>query len=444
MGSTFEFERLQKTGEVCPVCGHKDWCTRMRPHDNPSAVMYMCQRGASKGFPLSPMDTFFSSYHGKDYVVLSCKNTIVLEEKNEWMQFNPGRKLKDGTVAPGSSSSFKPKPMVYEEMTPLLPPDALDERYRAFLSKLVLEDKHRKYLYSEGFTDAMIEKYNIRSIPEPDGYRYASRSYKSANHSRKQIMGQMEKQFGAKLAGTPGFFMRDNGAWSFNGPGGIVIPVPDINGRYIGMRIRTDRRWFDAKGNTITKEQYEKDKQEAEKKGVPCSSREMGKYVWMSSYKGDSKKAMNNIIANAYKFGVSSGCPLGYYYPATTDRNYDNEVVFITEGEKKSIVASEYLGKMCIDIPGVNNWRQLFETDKQGVRPVDILKESGVKLCVVAYDADKETNRQVLLQQDKLVERLKNEGILVAIANWDINGGTTKGLDDLLVKGGRPEYELML
>ncbi len=442
MGSEFVFERLARVNEVCPICGKKDWCARLHPHDDLSATLYLCMRPDTAGFNQQPKTKFQSSYNGNEYVVVKVSNSVMIQELNEWMSRHPGRKLLDGTVAPqGMAQTYQPKKVVYEEKTPLLPPDELDKRYRKFLSQLVLEQKDRDYLYSEGFTDAMIERYTIRSIPEPDGFRYANKTYRSNNKTRKQIMFALQQEFGEALAGTPGFYMKDDGSWTFNGPGGLIIPIPDIHGRYIGMRIRVDRRWHDLNGYCITKEQYLKDKANAERLGRPCPSTEMGKYVWMSSYKEDQKKAAQGIIGNRYKFGVSSGCPAGYYYPTTTGNAHGREAVIMTEGEKKSIVASEYQGLMTIDIPGVGNWRQLFIEDETGERPIDVLKKSGVKCVIVAYDADKENNRQVLAQQNMLVESLYNEGMMVAIAGWDIDIG--KGLDDLLVKGGKPELELV-
>lgn len=442
MGSNFEFERLTRVNEVCPLCGHTDWCARLRPHDNPSAVLYSCQRAASMGFSQEPLTRMRSDYDGREYVVVAAKNSVILQEINEWMAFHPGKRLRDGTVASGNNAqAYKPKEWIVEEKTEPLPPAERDERYRAFLSLLRLEDEHREYLYREGFSDEMIEKYCIRSLPESDGFRYASRNYRSVNPSRKQIMFEMYRMFGDTLAGVPGFYKKDPETWMVNGPGGILIPVQNIYEKFTGMRIRVDRRWHDSRGYIITQEQYKKDEREAREAGVPCRSREMGKYMWMSSYGEDLQKKAQNIIANRFVLGCSPGGQLGYYYPTTTGREHANEAVFLTEGEKKSIVASELLGLMCIDIPGVSLWRKLFEEDETGERPVDVLKRSGVRLAIVAYDADKETNKTVLDNQDELVDSLRNEHIYVAVAEWDI--ATGKGLDDLLVKGGKPSYELM-
>lgn len=439
----FQFEKLSRYGEVCPICGHADWCCRMVPHNELGVVLYNCQRPGAVSFSQEPLETFVSSHDGRTYVVISTKNSVTVQEKEAWMQRNPGKRLKDGTVAPGvyPGPKYEPKRMVREEEVEVLPPDRLHEIYSAFLDLLVLEDGHRKYLHGEGITDEEIEKYHIRSLPEPDGYRYNNKTYKSANASRRQLMMRMSQRFGNGLKGVPGFYTK-NGEWTFNGQGGLVIPVPDIYGRFVGIRIRVDLRWKDDKGYVITKEQYRAEKEKAAAENRPCRYRETGKYVWMSSYREDEDRARQGIVANIFRNGCGSGIRLGYYQPTTKGCAQSQRAVIMTEGEKKSIVAAERMGMMCIDVPGVSNWRQMFEADREtGKRPIDILKGAGARLIIVAYDADKESNRNVLNAQNMLVDALKREGIMVAVAGWDITIG--KGLDDLLVAGGQPAYELI-
>lgn len=436
MGTKFEFERLARFDEVCPLCGKPDWCSRLRPHEDLSQVYYSCQRSSTVGFAQEVRTRFTSPVNGNEYVVIGVKETSVLfQELSEWMAHNPGKRLKDGTTAPGQvSSTYKIPERKQEaphvEEPPMRPAAELDERYRLFLKQLKLEDKHRKYLYDEGFSDDMIEKYQIRSIPENDAYRYNYRTYKSINPSRKQIMQKVSDVFGNSLIGVPGFHTKDDGiTWTFSGPGGMIIPVPDIYGRFIGMRVRVDNRWKDSEGHAITKEQYDREKELAAKTGRPCSVREMGKYIWFSSPR--------------YKNGKSSGSPLGYYYPTSSGNPYAQRMVYITEGEKKSIVASERLGLMCIDVPGVGNWTNLFNKDENGTRPIDVLKKSGIRLAVVAYDADKEKNKMVLDHQNHLVEKLRQEAVVVGVAGWEMRVG--KGLDDYLVNGGgMPSIELIM
>lgn len=64
-----------------------------------------------------------------------------------------------------------------------------------------------------------------------------------------------------------------------------------------------------------------------------------------------------------------------------------------------------------------------------------------VRILIIAFDADKERNLAVFKSQTNLIEALWKEGRTVAVANWDMSQG--KGLDDLLIGGNRPFYELM-
>ena len=454
MGSMMEFVSLAKAREICPVCGHNDWCSIARPHDNPQASLYYCRRYAGYGFSQELFTRYSSSYTGQEYVVVSLNNErVVLQEINEWMAIHPGYKLKDGTRAPGGANAmaFKPKKQKVFDAPEVekLPPQSLNEVYRAFLDELVLEDRHREYLHGEGLTDKLIEAYNIKSIPEYDNFlqsnRQNGRIVKSANKTRKQISFELYKKLGNNIAGTPGFYVKDN-AWTFSGPSGLVIPVPDIHGNYVGMRIRVDKRWRNANGYTITEEQFNKEKREAEASGRPYQGTQCGKYLWMSSYKDASRFDANGVehVYNAMRYGVRAGCPAGFYFPVSTARKNAKATICLTEGEKKSIVASERLGFTFIDVPGVSAWGQLFEKDSSGESPMEILKKSGVKMAIVAFDADKEKNRAVLQQQNNLVNALKAAHIATAIVGWDINIG--KGIDDLLVHGTEKDlhFELVM
>ena len=77
---------------------------------------------------------------------------------------------------------------------------------------------------------------------------------------------------------------------------------------------------------------------------------------------------------------------------------------------------------------------------KKGERVVDILRNKGCQLFIVAYDADLATNQQVLKNQQAAIKMLIEEGVMVGVAKWDMSLG--KGLDDLLANGHKPEYEV--
>lgn len=420
--------RRLRRDEMCPVCNHNDYCGVTIPGDDPTKTLYTCQRVRGQ---YQKKDIIMSG--GLEYIVIRSdpdKSTLV-EELTEYKSHH--RKFEGGAAV---ASSYQKKEMVYEERVEPLQPEKLDEMYRYFLSLLRLEEKDRKYLEGEGFTQEMIDLNYFRSIPEDDGYRINNRDYKSINPWRKQLGAQMFKQFG-DLTGLPGFHQNYRGEWTFCGLGGMVIPLFDIYDHVYGLRVRLDRRWSDAKGNDITKERYMLLKETDPSLVRP----ERGKYMNFSSYKEDESKLKQGIVANKYRNGCQLGTRLGYYQPTTTGNDRVQKVVFITEGEKKSIVTAEKMGLMCISVPGVTSFRLLFERDMTGRRPIDVLKKAGVKLLVVAYDADKEHNQMVMRSQDSLVNEILAEGINVAVAFWNEQDG--KGLDDLLVNGGKPQYNLI-
>ena len=92
-----------------------------------------------------------------------------------------------------------------------------------------------------------------------------------------------------------------------------------------------------------------------------------------------------------------------------------------------------------MSLPGVNSFSLLMSTYK-GKRVVDWLKQMGVSVIIVAFDADKATNAKVLGCQQKVINLVKEEGFMVATAEWDINIG--KGIDDILAAGVKPEFQL--
>ena len=70
-------------------------------------------------------------------------------------------------------------------------------------------------------------------------------------------------------------------------------------------------------------------------------------------------------------------------------------------------------------------------TDKFGVR----------RLGFMAYDTDKESNANVLRQQDAIAQALMADGFSVELAHWSTKYG--KGFDDLLAGGNVPSFELL-
>lgn len=71
---------------------------------------------------------------------------------------------------------------------------------------------------------------------------------------------------------------------------------------------------------------------------------------------------------------------------------------------------------------------------------LDYTPKRNKTIFVVAFDADKHTNKTVMSYQEALVSRLKENSYIAATANWDVSCG--KGIDDLLHRGYIPEFNL--
>ena len=154
------------------------------------------------------------------------------------------------------------------------------------------------------------------------------------------------------------------------------------------------------------------------------------KYRTLASYYQDSQAATRGILANIYKKGCAAANQCSFYglpFAKTSSLWY------ITEGEPKGLFASNALSTPVVTLPGVNSYSLILD---DGV--LSQMKELGMKMVVVAFDADKLHNERVLSCEKSLADGLKAAGIPVVIANWKEENG--KGIDDLLASGGAPQY----
>ena len=161
-----------------------------------------------------------------------------------------------------------------------------------------------------------------------------------------------------------------------------------------------------------------------------------GKYRNFSSFVADEAAEKQGILMNMLNSGCEACNQLGFYYNESRDDMY---ICYITEGEKKGIFSNEILRAPFISVPGVSSWKFLTSSER-GERPVDVLKKKGIKILIVAFDADREKNNAVMRAQNATIESLKKEGFTVGVAEWDMALG--KGIDDLLANGHKPSYVL--
>lgn len=168
--------------------------------------------------------------------------------------------------------------------------------------------------------------------------------------------------------GVPGF-ARNGPYWDVVGPRGLAIPVRDETGAIQAIHVRTERTGS-------------------------------GKYRWLSTPTRPG--------------GAASGAPVH------VARGVD-DVVWITEGPLKAIVAQSRLGHTVLGVPGVSAWSSA----------VEIVERLHPRRVVLAFDYDTapETARQVKEQTDRLTDALAAIGYAPHRAVWS----GFKGLDDALV-----------
>lgn len=445
----------------CPICGKPDWCCFGRFTSGMEYVV--CKR-------IDDVREDVIGHDGKLYKFLG----LTKEGGNaKFMEMEAWREDHDAWMREnGKSQDYESHVQHYRNGQPKLEyaivnpvpvksHSELDRFYRALLHRLVLDPVHRQYLRDEQWSDALIDASLVKSFPAKDVIRFNRRYFDSKNFYRKRIAKAVMQDMGvADLCGYPGTYLDRGGNWTLNGPSGLMLPIYDADGYIYGIRIRMD---FCDVDRTLEKVdgiyQYTID-------GVThyhqvfkgfyhvddAGSRvyddgyftdsgsfldQKGKYRPFTSFVMDRDEYEKRRIVNRLASGckAENGVSL-YFHPASDNPS----VAYFTEGEKKGIYANEVMHAPVITFPGVNNWNSILSGDP-GTRMIDKLKSHGVRICIVAYDADKETNAHVLRQQNAVAEALAKEGFAIGIANWSAKYG--KGLDDLLAGGYMPGFELL-
>ena len=176
---------------------------------------------------------------------------------------------------------------------------------------------------------------------------------------------------GLYLAGVPGFYRDDNGAWTFiHEKRGILIPVRDRYGRIQGLQIRRDN---------------------VDKR----------KFRWVSS---TEKK---------------DGCKAeGWTHLSGPVR----PMLVLTEGPMKADVINALTGLTVLAVPGVNTLTQLELTLTE-------LRSEGLVEIKTAFDMDFATNHHVQNGYNNLLQLLGDMGFRYSTHLWE---PAYKGLDDYI------------
>lgn len=242
--------------------------------------------------------------------------------------------------------------------------DTLHRVYSAMLASLRLTAAHREALRHRGLSDAEIDRRGYRTLPV---------------RGRAAVARDLRDRHGDSVLRVPGIVVRDGDKTPYvtiAGAAGILIPVRDLAGRIVALKVRRD---------------------------------------------GDGDAPRYTYISSASDGGPGSGAPahvpLGVKSPV--------EVCRLTEGEIKADVAT-VLDLPTISAPGAANWRPALE----------VLRSLGCRTVRLAYDMDALTNEAVARALVECAKTLTAEAYAVEVERWD---ATHKGIDEALAAGATIE-----
>jgi uncharacterized protein DUF3854 len=248
-------------------------------------------------------------------------------------------------------------------------PATLDCVYQGLLTALPLSPAHRQALRERGLADSEIRRRQYGTLPLK---------------GRAALARRIVAWWGADVcAQVPGFYVaQHNGQhwWSLAGAAGLLIPVRDLDGLVVALKVRADDPGDGPKYTSIS----------SVKHGGPSP----GAQVHVPLHEG----------------------PTG-------------DTVRLTEGELKADVAMALSGLCTVSIPGVAMWRKALPI-LQALRPQQVL---------LAFDADWRTNPHVAQALGHAAFALVTAGYEVQVEVWEPALG--KGIDDLLADGHTPAVQ---
>ena len=432
----------------CPFCGHKDFCSMGVADDGQR--YFFCRRPAELGGQPEPkqvVNTVFGQFVFKG---VQDGGAFRFEEK---AQYDARREAwKQSMRASGefsinnSSENSHFRTYTEEEVA------YRDRFYRTFLNKLTLEGYHFAKLKKEwgDNTKKWVEKYGIRSLPPVDKARFEAKKVFGdlQNPLRKTLKDKLGQHYPDE--GIAGFYTDEKYGLQFYAESGIIYPLYNSKGQIVCLRIGVDFpniesdegefKWNPYSGEWKVKREYSEEFEVcySEKKGI------------FDITLNDKKlpNVANAKVSNKYKYmytgskegGDTYGAHVGLFTPISD--TFDYTICFGTEGEKKCIVGANKLNAPFVCIPGVSNFKRAFRPeDGYDTSLIDTLEAKGCKVFVVAYDADKAVNLNVLQAEHKFLVELVKRGITPAVAEWDAHWG--KGLDDALMAGVTPMYYMV-
>lgn len=315
--------------EPCGLCGKASWCAT-----STDGAWAICRRGEA-GTGLRRVDKAGAEY---------------------WLYRRPG-------PAPETRPPAAPVPPV--PTTTAADPATRHRVYRALLAELALTPVHRQALRQRGLRDEEIARREYRSLPV---------------QGRAALARRLMERCGPDVCRrVPGFYLaqRDGrGWWSLAGAAGLLVPVRDLDGQMVALKVRADTPGERSKYSTVSSATH----------GGPGPG------------------------ANVH---VPLAAPSG-------------ETVRVTEGELKGDVATALSGLLTVSLPGVALWRQALP----------ILQARQVRRVLLAFDADWRANAHVAQALGHAALALVAAGYAVEVEIWEAALG--KGIDDLLAAGHTP------
>ena len=308
----------------CPICGKPDWCSI-----STDGAWAVCRR-VDTGDGLHRVDK-----SGGDY----------------WLyRIDGGGDTDNGTQKDVAAD--------YSEISqPVLAPadpDTLDKVYRALLQELSLSAVHRENLRKRGLSDEEIDLRGYKTLVGPGRAKLA-----------KTMVGKFGNDVCKKI---PGLFIKQGERkpyWTLAGSAGIVIPLRDVRGRIVALKVRADKPG---------------------KKGPKYS------YITSSGRMGavqDGPSPMPTVHLPVH-------------------RSSSHQKIRLTEGELKADIATVLSGHLTISIPGVSIWRPA----------VPVLKKLTPEKVLLAFDADARKNYNVARALQNTAIALQTEGFDVDLETW--------------------------
>lgn len=314
--------------EPCTVCGKPDWCAV-----SADGAWAICRR-VDTGTGLQKVDKAGAAY----WLYRLNGHTSAHAASVEWPSISQVERAKPAT---------------------------LDHVYRALLAALPLVPSHRQALRQRGLSDGEILRRHYRTLPLEGRAALA-----------KRLVDWLSADVCVQV---PGFYVAErNGQrwWSLAGAAGLLIPVRNLEGNIIALKVRAD------------------------------DPGDGPKYTTVSSAKHD---------------GPGPGAPV--HVPLHSGQG---DTLRLTEGELKADIAATLSSVLTVSIPGVAMWRKalsVFQT----------LQSTRVLL---AFDADWRSNPHVAQALGQAAMALTEAGYTVEVETWDHTIG--KGIDDLLAAGHSP------